>query len=494
MVVARARLSPVTRRLPAVPVLALALVTLLSVLVASAPGPASAGPGDPPGAPGIGDPYFPLDGNGGINVISYDVHDRYRFDTGQLSGWTALRLRATQALSGFDLDFLLPVSAVTVEGRRARFDQHRYHELSITRALAAGQTVRVVVRYAGRPGDYTYAGESNWLADGGEVVAMNQPHMAPWWFPANDHPQDKARLTVSITVPRDLQVISNGRRTARVDRGNGLATTTWRSDEPMVPYLAFFAAGRYAVAQGRADGRPWLVAVSRSLPASSQQAAMGLMKRTPALLHWLETVIGPYPFSTSGGLTTALDPGFALENQTRPTYPFMGDGPGAVSTVVHELAHQWFGDSVAVHRWRDIWLNEGFATFMEQYYAETHGGSTARQWLRSYYDATDAGDGFWAHQVADPCPDHQGCVGPIFASFVYDRGAMALQALRDVIGDDDFFELLGTWAATRAGSTGSTERFEALAETVSGQDLDGFFEAWLHSPTKPADTAANGLG
>jgi aminopeptidase N len=200
------------------------------------------------------------------------------------------------------------------------------------------------------------------------------------------------------------------------------------------------------------------------------------------LLHWLETQLGRYPFSTTGGVTTSLDPGFALENQTRPTYPtLLGNG---ASVVVHELAHQWLGDSVAVEGWRDIWLNEGAATFMEARYAETHGGESANRWLRSWYDSLGAGDDFWRHDVADPCADHTGCANSIFAWWVYQRGGMALQALRNVIGDAGFWELLN----------GSTEEFEALAEEVSGQDLDTFFQAWLHAKQKPADTVANGLG
>ncbi|WP_296602301.1 M1 family metallopeptidase [Nocardioides sp.] len=472
---------------------AFAASAVLSTALAVPPDVVAAATFDAPrGSVGIGDPYFPLDGNGGIDVRSYDIHDRYRFAEGRLSGWTAVRLTATAAISGFNLDFLLPVSRVEVDGRRVTFDQ-RHHELSVDAHLAAGETVRAVVRYSGFPGRYSYEGESNWLADRHEVVAMNQPHMAPWWFPANDHPLDKARMRVSITVPREMQVIGNGRRVDRTVR-RGLATTTWAADEPMVPYLAFFAAGSYEVAKGTAQGRPWLVAVSRGLGTAAQREAMGLMMQTPALLHWLEGVIGPYPFRQVGGLTTSLPVGFALENQTRPTYPFMGDGPGAVRTVVHELAHQWYGDSVAIAGWKDIWLNEGWATYFENLYVETHGGATTDDRLREQYAGIPADDAFWDHEVADPCPDHDRCVGPIFADFVYERGGMALAALRNRIGDSAFTTLLRRWAADREGGNGSTEQFEALAEDVSGEDLGPFFDAWLHSTTKPADTAANGLG
>jgi aminopeptidase N len=451
----------------------------------------SLGPSDtrPAGAPGIGDPYFPRDGNGGIDVLSYDIHDTYGFRRGRLSGWTDLRVRGTAAISSFNLDFLLPVQSVRVGGRPVAYSQTK-HELVVARGLQPGEVVDVQVRYAGRPGRHSYAGESNWLSGPGEVVAMNEPHMAPWWFPANDHPLDKARIRVSITVPTAYDVVSNGRQVNRKVRGSH-ATTTWRADEPMAPYLAFFAAGRFRIDKGVRDGQHWLVAVSKALPTAAQPRAMRLMRQSPRVTGWLETQLGDYPFSTVGGLVTSLEPGFALENQTRPTY-----SPASLSgiTVVHELAHQWFGDSVSVRHWSDIWLNEGAATYLEWRWAETHGGPSGDSQLHQLYDFADADDEFWDQQVADPCPAYVKCVNRIFDRRVYERGAMALQALRNRIGDDDFSALLRRWVADRKGGNGSTAEFEALAEEVSGEDLDGFFTAWLHSRTKPADTVANGLG
>jgi len=468
-----------------------ALVAGLALALTLGSGVPSLGAVDvrPPGASGIGDPYFPRDGNGGIDVLSYDIHDRYGFRQGRLSGWTDLRVRGTAAISSFNLDFLLPVRSVRVGGRPVGYSQTQ-HELVVGRGLEPGEVVDVQVRYAGWPSRYSYAGESNWLAGPTEVVAMNEPHMAPWWFPANDHPLDRAQIRVSITVPSAYDVVSNGRRLKRKVHGSH-ATTTWRADEPMVPYLAFFAAGHFRIDKGVRDGRHWLVAVSKALPTAAQPRAMQLMRQSAGITRWLEGQLGDYPFSTVGGLVTSLEPGFALENQTRPTY-----SPASLTgiTVVHELAHQWFGDSVAVHHWSDIWLNEGAATYLEWRWDETHGGVSGDTQLHRLYDTTDGADEFWDQQVADPCPAYVGCVDRIFDSRVYERGAMALQALRNRIGDDDFSALLRRWVADHRGGNGSTAEFEVLAEEVSGEDLDGFFAAWLHATTKPADTVANGLG
>ncbi|WP_127480339.1 M1 family metallopeptidase [Nocardioides pantholopis] len=491
------RLPRSARRAPVLAMLRAGLLAALPLALLAGPAPAapstdrSTAPsadraGPVAGSSGIGDPYFPLDGNGGIDVRRYRIHVGYDFDTGRLTGRAVLTVRATRALARFNLDLLLPVEEVRVDGRPASFRKPRRHELQVSpaRPIAAGSRFTVTVRYAGRPAGIAYAGERNWLADEREVVTMNQPHMAPWWFPANDHPSDKAQVDVSVTVPRARRVVANGELVGRRVHG-ALATTRWRSREPMAPYLAFFAAGPFQVDSGRTAGVSWYAAVSRQLPARQRTRSMRLMRRSAPITAWAASILGEYPFSSTGGLTTALQPGFALENQTRPTYPVLG--ADAVPTVVHEIAHQWFGNSVAVDAWRDIWLNEGAATFFELLWAETHGGPSAAQWLSSAYDVEPAESTFWRLRIDDPG------AARIFDEAVYLRGAMTFQALRTRIGAADFATLLRTWVARGAGGTGSTAQFTALAEQVSGEDLDGFFDAWVRTPARPARTAANGL-
>ncbi|CAM3603069.1 M1 family metallopeptidase [Nocardioides zeicaulis] len=457
-----------------------------SALLIPAAAPAQAGvPVD--GASGVGDAYWPLDGNGGIDVTAYRIDNRYDLAKKRLAGSTTVELTATEDLHSFSLDFLLRVSRVQVDGADASYTKtDGGHELRITPAtpLVAGTSHDVEVTYADKPSRYSYAGESNWLASSSEVVAMNEPHMAPWWFPANDHPSDKAIVDVRTTVPHGREVISNGELKGR-DVGKRTTTWHWRADEPMAPYLAFFAAGDFAVAKGKHDGLPWLVAVSQALPGADQRASMRLMRKTPRVISGLEKDLGAYPFSVVGGLTTSLDVGFALENQTRPTYPAVGGN--ATSLIVHELAHQWFGDDIAVQSWRDIWLNEGFATFMEWRWTEQHDGRSAAATLKDYYASMDADSSFWKVQVADPGADK------VFDSAVYGRGSMALQALRNRVGDATFWKIIRTWIREQRGGNGSNEEFEATATRVSGVDLSGFFTAWLHTPSKPARTADNGL-
>ena len=205
--------------------------------------------------------------------------------------------------------------------------------------------------------------------------------------------------------------------------------------------------------------------------------------RTPAIVHWLSGHLGRYPFSRTGGVVTSLNPGFSLETQTRPTYP---QGVSRL-LMVHELAHQWFGDSVSVRHWQDIWLNEGSATFMEQLWNEDHGGPSTFTWLRETYQGMSGDSSFWELPVGDPGPDD------LFDWPVYARGGMTLAALRHRIGHDDFAHLLKAWTSGHRHGHGTTAEFEALAAGISGQDLSTFFDAWLVQPTRPADTIANGL-
>ena len=459
---------------------------VLGLLGASPVVPAAAVP--EPGSSGIGDAYFKLDGNGGIDVLHYEIADRYRFGTRRLSGRTTLTVTATQHLSSFHLDLLLPVSQVLVDGTPATFSRPHPHELRIEpdSFLTVGEEFVVEVVYAGRPGRIGYAGQRNWLADRREVVAMNQPHMAPWWFPSNDHPADKAVMDITITVPRGKQVVANGHLVDRRTSGR-LTTHHWRADEPMATYLAMFAAGPFRVERGvTGDGLPWRLLVSRQLGRTAERASLQMLRRTAAVIHTLERDLGAYPFSSAGGLVTGLPVGFALENQTIPTYFAVRDG-GYGWLIAHEQAHQWFGDSVSVARWRDIWLNEGAASFMEVRYAERRGQLHAQRWLRRTHRSIAPGASFWNLRIGNPGPER------MFAWPVYLRGAMTFQALRHRIGGQDFWALLRTWLATHRDGNASSEDFEALAEEISGEGLDGFFDAWLRSSDRPAATAANGL-
>jgi aminopeptidase N len=437
---------------------------------------------------GVGDPYFPHYGNRGYDVRHYDVADRFDPRSGKLSGRTKITAVATADRKRISLDLVLTPLAVRVDGTRATFHQVRGRKVVVRpkHRLAVGDTFRVKVRYRGVPERIVRGDLAPWFSGGGEAMAIGEPEICAWWFACNDHPRDKATYDISLRVPKGRQAISNGVLLSRTT-ASGHTTWRWRMAQPMASYLAFFAVGRFRVERTSAGGLPVLYAVSKRLTRGEQKTELRLLRRTPEVVQWLADRFGPYPFQAMGGVITSLYTGFALENQSRPVYPYLGDNGEGRSIVVHELAHQWFGDSVSVEDWRDIWLNEGFATYAEWLYRAGHGGRSVAQQLQDAYDSRPASHQFWRLKIGNPGGKQ------VFAIPVYDRGAMTLAALANRIGADNLATVLREWVAKHRYGNADIAEFVALAQAESGQDLRSFFTAWLYTAGKPAATAANGL-
>lgn len=439
----------------------------------------SADPADfAPGAEGIGDPYFPNAGNGGYDVTHYDLDVRYEPDTDRLSGTARITATATTGLSSFNLDLTgLSVERVTVDGTDARVD-HDDPELVITPAapIPAGSEFVLEITYGGVPATLSDPGlgSSGFMHTDDGAVAIGEPEVASSWFPVNDHPRDKATYTITIAAPDDLSAISNGVLRGKTSDG-GFTSWEWEMSDPMAPYLATMVVGEYRVHESTHDGLPVIIAVDADLPSSVDSE----LARSGEVVDFLEGYFGPYPFDAIGGI--AIDDRrirFALENQSRPIYgPGFFGGGDASWVVVHELAHQWYGNSVALHEWGDIWLNEGFASYAEWLWAEDRGEQTAQQAFDAIYAQAQAG--IWSVPPGEPGPDD------LFSSSVYVRGAMALHALRVTVGDEDFFAMLKAWASEKAHGNGTTEDFIALAERISGEQLDDLFDDWLFQDSRP---------
>ncbi|GAA2092991.1 M1 family metallopeptidase [Streptomyces albiaxialis] len=434
-----------------------------------------------PGAPGVGDPYYPDYGNGGYDVSHYDLRLKYQPENDKLEGTATLLTTATQDLSRFNLDFALDVSEVRVNGKKAEFATSGAHELEITPAkpLKKGERATVVVRYAGTPSKVKVNGFTSWhrTKDGG--VAANEPEAAWWWFPSNDHPTDKASYDVSVAVPDGTQAISNG--TLQSQRSTaGWTRYNWRSRAPQATYLALLAVGKFDITKSETDsGLPVINAYSKDL-GENDGAARASVERTGEITEWLEGYFGKYPFEALGGVVPNTDTSYALETQTRPFYsPGFKNGANT-SLVAHELAHQWYGDSVSVRQWKDIWINEGFASYAQWLWSEDQGEGTAQELADYTYASYPADDEFWQVKPGDPGAENQ------FHDAVYDRGAMALQALRNKIGDKDFFAILKGWPQERGGGDATVKEFIAYAEKVSGEKLGKLFDTWLFTPGKPA--------
>ncbi|MGB8941657.1 MAG: M1 family metallopeptidase [Streptomyces sp.] len=443
-----------------------------------------------PGAPGIGDPYYPASGNGGYDVSHYDLRLKYQPKTDLLEGTATLNATTTQDLSRFNLDFGLKVSEVRVNGKKAAFKKSGEQELEITPAagLPKGTPITVVVRYAGKPSEVKINGFTAWARtpDGG--VAAQEPDSAAWWFPSNDHPLDKATYDVSVSVPDGSQAISNGVLQSQSSK-LGWTRFNWRSNKPQASYLTTLAVGKFDITTDKtADGLPVLNAYSKDL-GDNAGAARASIERSVEVTEWLETVFGKYPFNALGGYVPNVTSGFALETQTRPFYsPRQFANGSNVSVVVHELAHQWYGDSVSVDGWKDIWINEGFARYSQWLWSEKEGEGTAQELADYVYAQHPADDPFWKVKPGDPGPDNQ------FDIAVYDRGALALQALRNKVGEKSFSAILKGWPKERAYGNAKVGDFVKYAEKVSGKPLAALFDAWLYQPSKPSAPAAARAG
>jgi aminopeptidase N len=231
----------------------------------------------------------------------------------------------------------------------------------------------------------------------------------------------------------------------------------------------------------------WTVGGAADVPPPVGVSVDASFARHGEVLDFLADTFGPYPFAASGGIVDQ-DPGlgFALENQTRPIYStvFFDSPEGNVGVVVHELAHQWYGDSLAVEEWKHIWLNEGFATYAEWLWSEHTGEATAQENFDFFYSLIPADDPFWDVVIGDPGRDN------MFDFAVYARGAMTLHQLRLAVGDEDFSTILKIWASAQKDGNVTTDEFISLSESISGQQLDALFETWLFTAEKPEVASA----
>ncbi|MFD0968577.1 M1 family metallopeptidase [Plantactinospora endophytica] len=433
-----------------------------------------------PGADGVGDAYFPKYGNAGYDVDRYDVKVRYDPKTDQLTGTTTVSASATADLARFNLDLAgLTVRSVTVDGTPATHTRQG-NELVVTpgAGLPTGTRFSAVIGYDGKPAPLRNKdlGDGGFLHTSDGAIALGQPESASTWFPVNDHPVDKATYSFEIAVPTGLVAISNGTPGGSTADA-GWTTWKWSESTPMASYLSTLVIGKYRVKTGTHKGRPVYTAVAESVRRGAADTAMA---STTKVADYLETVFGPYPVEAYGGVVIADDRiRYALETQSRPVYASVFFGPNARNQVVaHEMAHQWFGNSVALKSWQDIWLNEGFATYAEWLWAEHSGGQRAQQAFDLRYQQME--QSVWKLPPGKPGAKN------IFSESVYQRGGMTLHALRVTVGDAPFFKILQTWAAEKKDANASTDEFVALAERISGQQLDALFDAWLYGTKRPA--------
>ncbi|BDZ51905.1 peptidase M1 [Frondihabitans sucicola] len=433
-------------------------------------------------------PYLPDSGNAGYRTLSYDLELAYRVATNRLDGTATIRAIATADLTRFSFDLTrLRASKVRVDGTKASRYTQSTAKLVVTPAetIEAGEEFVTVVDYSGSPAPRNSVwGTVGWeeLTDG--VIVAAQPSGAPTWFPCNDDPGDKAPYRIRVTTEQPYAVVCNGLLSHRTTR-SGRTTWEYVQKEPTSTYLATVQIGRYELVPAVLAGVPGVLAGPPALRSRIGHDFGSL----PEMMTCFESLFGPYPFEGYTVVVTEDDLEIPLEAQGMAIFGANhADGrSGAERLVAHELAHQWFGNSVGLSNWGDIWLNEGFACYSEWLWSEASGGTSAERHAAA------------AHArlarlpqdlvVGDPGPDD------MFDDRVYKRGALTLAALRATVGDDVFFAILRSWTSRHRHAVATTADFVLLAVEVSGdQELPDLFEAWLSRRALPPLPPAHSRG
>lgn len=424
------------------------------------------------------DPYLPHNGNLGYHVSRYDLHLAYKVATNRLAATATITATSYQQLSRFALDLAgsMRVDRVTVNGNRTRYS-HRNAKLTITppSPIPPGGAITAVIRYSGNPRPIRgHWGEVGWeeLTEG--ALCANQPNGAGSWFPCDDHPISKASYNFTITTDSPFYALANGvLQSKRVKAGQ----TVWVYEqvEPMPSYLASVQIGPYQLKTLANAPIP----VSAVLPPRLTSNFDVDFGRQVQMIETFSEMFGPYPFPGYTVVVTDDPLDIPIEAQS---FSIFGanhcDGTRRSERLVaHELAHQWFGNSVTAARWRDIWLHEGFACYAEWLWSESSGGASADELARHYYAKLAATT--VALTLSDPGP------AEMFEDWIYKRGALTLHALRATIGDAAFFSLLRRWTDKYRYSSVTTEDFTALAADHSPAPLGALWQAWLHRPELP---------
>lgn len=447
------------------------------------------------GSESIGDPLYPALGNGGYDVQNYDLDLLYDPETRDLEGVATIDALATSGLLSFNLDLrTLEVESVDVDGDEALFF-HADPELFITpqSPIPEGSIFTVTVRYGGSARRVVSAAlpeTIGWFADLEGAYVMAEPDAVSSIFPANDHPLDKATFDINVSVPDGFEVAANGEFLGAEPADEpGFQRYSFSHDFPMAPYLLAVGVGDFDTTETTSESG---VTIRNYFETDVGSGVRSAFASQPEMIDFFEGLFGPYPFEAYGALVLDSQAAAfaALETQTLSTFPV---SEGATSypeaVVAHEVVHQWFGNSVSVAEWEDIWLNEGFATYGEWLWTTRFQGEIglANRIAEAYQLVSGEqllDQGLAPAAVADIISENFPPPGSppsdnLFNGAVYQRGGLLLHALREEIGDDAFFELLTAYATGFRYGNVTTEDFVALAQDISRRDLGEFFASWL---------------
>lgn len=426
----------------------------------------------------VEDRVYPEVGDPGVDALHYALDLTWDPDSRTLDAVEELDLRATADADDVRLDLAPPMrpSSVTVDGEDAAYD-HDGKELVVHHPVEANAQHTLVIRYSGKPEPVpapvqrTDFSSTGWTVtrDGG-VWTMQEPYGAYSWYAVNDQPSDKALYDVTISAPAPMVGVSNGELLSRRDSG-GETTTRWRLDEPASSYLVTVAIGDFTMTKDRSRSG---VPITYWTPADKPQLIPRL-RRAPAELAWLEDRLGPYPFDTLGFLV--VDARSGMETQTMIT---LGDTRYATSpeVLVHEMAHHWYGDEVTPVDWRDVWMSEGMATYLQGVWQSEDAGTP----LEDRMDDWATFDRQLRQDAGPPAYFQEDSFG---SGNVYYIPAVMWDELRKKVGDATFWRLVREWPTLREDGNADFEDITTWWSEQTGEDLTDFFDAWLLGPDTP---------
>lgn len=438
-----------------------------------------------PGSMGLGDSLYPDFGNGGYDALHYTLDITVNdVATSDLDAVTTIEATATHDLSTFNLDFLgFEITRLTVNDEAAKFAREG-QELTVTpsKPIPNGTAFTIVVEYSGIPDTLMSQAlpfPTGWIVYENGIFVLSEPDGSATFYPVNDHPLDKATYTFIVTVPKPFEVAANGVLTETTESGD---SNTYRFElrDPMASYLTTININDFNTETMKS---PSGIPIRNYYAASLSDEYREPFARQGEMLEYFGELFGPYPFDVYGSLVMDTYFGAALENQTMSIYGMdmvdPNDIEGTEAVVAHELVHQWFGNSVSVADWSDIWLNEGFATYGEGLWIEHLKGREAlEEWFDYLYGEVERYPSFFP-------PPGNPAANDLFNAGVYIRGGLTLHALRLEVGDEVFFEIIRTYYDRYKDGNAYTEDFIGVAESVSGEDLSAFFDAWLYDESIP---------
>jgi aminopeptidase N len=430
----------------------------------------------------VADPIYPQHGTDALDVLHYGLELSWDPAAKALTGTATLRVRPTETATELSLDFKpYELDAVTVDDApvTAKVTQEK---LVVPAGVTADKLVTLVVKYHGKPSTTpmpSHRSDSEPLGltvtkDGG-LWTMQEPYGAFTWYPANDQPSDEALYDIAVTVPQGWTAIASG-----TPAGQEGTTFRYTSKDPVATYLTTLAVGKYKKISAKG---PRGIPLTYWYRGGTDDKLVGSLKKSPKYLEFLEKRFGPYPFP-SGGIVI-VDSESGMETQQMIT---MGGKVGKFTAerrqgyetdLLHEYAHQWFGDSVTPTTWTDLWLSEGWATYTQFLWDQQvfkFDDATLETYLRKN-DAT------LRKKIGPPG-------SPKAANFaesnVYICPAAMLNQLHQKLGDKKFFALGRAWVQTQKNTQQDRATFIAFVKTQTGTDYSKLINTWLDAKTTPA--------